>query len=198
MWLVSILAAMVLLIVHEVLLYNDASHASMNKSGLIYSIITIILTQPMFYVFSIHFLRSIRSTTRKFNKVTKKADRLVRKSETDNIVSGRYNEERISDLEDIHRIKKETELIGEKHENLTKAWSPLLFVAYITETIVIINAGFLVSKYLKHEISMTSYGKVEVALMSYFILYSSTLIFIISLEAKKVHESLNGCITTVK
>ena len=207
---------MVFLIVHEIILFGDF-HDSINRAGLATSIITNFLSFPIVHVFYEMILESVKTIITKCKSLIGEDGCILDDNDHDtiNVRIERSNHEQdkqfqsndcdtisiesvSSTLSDLEKFQSGLEYIGEQYKDLTTAWSPLFFLSILTESIIVINAGFVLSKQLQSTQYMTPYELIELILMVYFIIYSILSIIALCYWTQETHRSLTRCISLIR
>ena len=81
--------------------------------------------------------------------------------------------------------------VQKEFANLTKAWSPMMLTLFACESIMLINAGFVLSKFILHEGSFGNLNdekRVELPAMIYLLCQSVTIIMVICIVAEWTHN----------
>ena len=155
--------------------------------GLTTTILTNLLTFPMTFI----WLTSFELSCEKMDNLVKiiKFEGLSSKgnSDVENRVSGGFFQSKNN--EDIQFIVDKLE----EFDQLTKAWSPMLFVSITSESVLLVNAGFTISKYTLYQnetIQSNFLSTVQLVLITSLITASLVLIYDVYIGAEYTHNNV--------
>ena len=183
------------ILLYEILLFKEYSD-TINQIGLTTTILTNILTIPMTFLWLATFKLSCEEIDKLFERIQWECVTSTGIYNADIEVVSIDKDRSDNNEKNIIKVVKET---MEEFEKLAKAWSLMLFVSLTSESIIVTNAGFLISKYTILPDENTGQIKiVSLLLFMYLILGSFYVTYVVCTRAEYTHKKAKEVIAKIK
>ena len=173
------------ILIYEIILFDFYYSIDIEDKGLTTTIPTNLLTFPMTFIWLTSFELSCEKMDNivkiiKFEGLSSKGDSDVENRDTGGISKNNGNIIQVI----VDKL--------EEFDRLTKAWSPMLFVSITSESVLLVNAGFTISKYTlyQNETNFNLLSYMQLGLIAYLITASLVLIYDVYTVADYTHNNV--------